>query len=164
MGRFLSTNNDLDVEKALTAMILTETLEEAVELLKPQNVTTTPDTLKVWRDRMYKDRYEERRSQLAAKREEVLTNDLLDVKVKATIALKLAIDQSTFMLNNGLCVEPWRVARDLSQVMAQATDKRLALQGRPTQIIEKRDPDETLRKLQSMGVVQVIEGTVVEDD
>jgi hypothetical protein len=43
--------------------------------------------------------------------------------------------------------------------MTQATDKRLAVQGRPTQITEHRDVAEIVRRLQAIGVIEVIDST-----
>jgi hypothetical protein len=42
----------------------------------------------------------------------------------------------------------------LSQIVAQSTDKRLAVQSRPTQIAENRDVSGILRQLVALGVVK----------
>jgi hypothetical protein len=164
MGRFLSRANDFDVERAITAMIVCPTLEDAVEVLKLQGTPATVDWLRVWRDRdpIVKERYQHRREELAPQLEGMFANDLLDNARMATLAVKLAIEKTEELLTAGKVGDPSRIARDLSQVMAQSLDKRLAVQGRPTQIVENRDVGEILRKLQALGVIEVVERTAGE--
>jgi hypothetical protein len=158
---FLARNNDFDVERAITAMLLSPTLDDAVHVLKLQGVATTVEHLRVWRDRdpAIRDRYEERRQELAPQIEGRFANDLLDNAQRATAVITVAIDKTRELLDDGKVQDPARVARDLSQVMAQAVDKRLAIQGRPTQITEHRDIDAIIRQLQAKGVIEVIDST-----
>jgi hypothetical protein len=44
----------------------------------------------------------------------------------------------------------------VAQVASQAIEKRLAIQGRPTQIVEHRDVAEIVRALEALGVVEVV--------
>jgi hypothetical protein len=117
--------------------------------------------LRVWRDRdpAVRERYRQRREELAPQLEGMFANDLLDNMRRATLAVKLAIEKTEDLLKAGKVADPSRVGRDLSQVMAQSVDKRLALQGRPTQLVEDRDVGEILRKLQALGVIEVVDGT-----
>ena len=80
--------------------------------------------------------------------------------------MDLAIQRTEERLRRNIEADPSRVLRDLSQVRTQAIDKRLALEGRPTQIIEKRSPDEILAKLEALGVVRQVdvEATSEDDD
>lgn len=151
---FLSRNNDFDVERAVTAIIVSPTLEDAVEALKQQGKTTTVGTLRTWRDNdpLTRQRYEERRKQLVPQLETRFANDLLDSSRRATLVTRLAIDQTRELLNAGEVRNPSRVARDLAQVTAQSIEKRHAIQARPTQIVEHRDVNDIVRQLVAMGV------------
>jgi hypothetical protein len=159
--RFLARNNDLDVERAITAMILSSTLEDAVDVLKLQGVVTTVEHLRVWRDRdpAIRERWEKRRQELAPQIEAELANNLLDNAQRASAVITVAIAKTEELLEAGKVGDPARVARDLSQVVAQSVDKRLSIQGRPTQITEHRDIGEIVRQLQAKGVIEVIDGT-----
>jgi hypothetical protein len=155
--RFLSPKNDLDVECVATALVLAPTLEDAVEILAEQGATVTVDTLRVWRDRdpFVSERYEKRRTELAPQLEPIFANDLLDNARRATLVIRLAIERTKELLEAGEVRDPSRVARDLSQVVAQSIEKRHAIQGRPTQIVEHRDVSEIVRQLVALGVASV---------
>jgi hypothetical protein len=149
-------------------MIVCPTLEDAIEVLKQQGTQTTTAILKVWRDRepAIRERYQKRREELAPQLEGEFANDLLDNARRSSLVIQLAIDETKQRLETGTVADPSRVARDLSQVMSQAVDKRLAIQGRPTQITEHRDVNEILRQLVVLGVVKIddtIESTAEDD-
>lgn len=111
----------------------------------------------------YYQPFQQRRAELAPRLEAKLADDMLSNALRATNAEAFCIEKVEEQVRRGEVKDPARVARDLSQIRTQAIDKRLALQGRPTQIVEKRNTDEIIRKLQSMGVLQVEDATVVED-
>lgn len=164
--RFLSEKNDVDVQKTLTAMVMFETLPEVVSYLQDEGITTSVEKLEVWRDRMYAERLQKRREELAPVIEARLAADMLDNATLASDVTRLAIEKTRDMLESGRVLDPSRVARDLSQVATQAVDKRLALQGRPTKIVEHRDIGEIVRALEGMGVVQAepaIDSTAIEE-
>lgn len=164
---FLDRNYDLDIEKAFTTMILTPSLADAVDVLREQGFTTNEDTLEQLRSHnLRRERYEARRNELAPVLEGMHANDLLDTARLATTVGNIAIAKTKELLENGQIRDPAvasKVARDLSQVSTQSIDKRLAVQGRPTQITEHRDHREILRALQAMGVAQIVDGTAVEE-
>ncbi len=151
--RFLSTHNDLDIECVATALVLAP-LEDAVEILAEQGATVTVDTLRVWRDRdpVISERYEKRRTELAPQLETRFANDLLTNARRGTLVTSLAIEKMEEELL-GEVRNPARVARDLAQVTARSIEKRLAVQARPTQIVEHRDVAEIVLALASMGVL-----------
>jgi hypothetical protein len=153
----LSEKNDVDVQKALTAMVMYQTLGEALDYLQGEGITTSVEKLEVWRDRMYAERYEKRREELAPILEARLASNLLENAASASDVTALAIQKTREMLEDGRISDPSRVARDLSQVGTQAVDKRLALQGRPTQITENRDVAEIIRALEGMKVVETVQ-------
>jgi hypothetical protein len=158
---FLDRSNDFDVERAITAMILSPALEDAVDVLRQQGVATTVQHLRVWRDRdpAIRERYGKRRQELAPQIEGRLANDLLDNAQRASAVITVAVEKTRELLEAGKVQDPARVARDLSQVVTQSVDKRLAIQGRPTQITEHRDVGEIIRKLQAIGVIEIIDST-----
>lgn len=160
---FLDRKNELDIEKAFTAMILTGSLADAVDVLREQGFTTTEDTLEQLRSHnLRRERYEARRNELAPVLEGMLANDLLDTARLATTVEHLAITKTWELLQTGRITDPSvasKVARDLSQVRTQSIDKRLAIQGRPTQITEHRTMSEILRQLRALKVVEVIDST-----
>jgi hypothetical protein len=160
--RFLSEKNDVDVQKTLTAMVMYETLPEVASYLEDEGISTTVEKLEVWRDRMYADRLQKRRAELAPVIEARLAADMLDNATLASDVTRLAIAKTRDMLEAGRVADPSRVARDLSQVATQAVDKRLALQGRPTQIVEHRDTAEIIRKLEGMGVAVQAESAAID--
>jgi hypothetical protein len=159
--RFLDRSNDFDVERAITAMMLSPTLEDAVDVLKLHGIVTTVHHLRVWRDvdPAIRERYGKRRQELAPQIEGRLANDLLDNAERASAVIGVAIERTQELLDAGKVAEPSRVARDLSQVVAQSIDKRLAIQGRPTQITEHSDVGDIIRKLQAIGVIEIIDST-----
>lgn len=161
----ISRRNDLDIEKALTAMALTPTLEAAVERLGEMSYVCNVAYLKRLRDVDFADRYQQRRRELAPKIEEQAALDWMDGAITANQVVDLAVERTREMLSKGQVGDPARVARDLQQVATQKMDKVFASQGRPQKIIEHRDHTEILRALQAMGVAEVIEGTanVVDD-
>ena len=165
---FLSRKNDVDVETAITAMIVCPTLDDAVEVLKGQGIQTTTGVLEVWRDRepAIRERYQKRREELAPQLEGIFANDLLDNGRRGTLAIRLAVEETIKRLEDGTVADPSKVARDISQVVAQSVDKRLAIQGRPTQIVEVRDVNEIVRQLVALGVVHddAIDSTAEDDD
>lgn len=164
MTRFLSEKVDLDVEKAITAIAAYRTLDEAVDYLASEGITTTEAKLKVWQDTMYADRVRKRREQIAPLIEEKLASDLLGNATLASDVTALAIQKTRELLEENKIADPSRVARDLSQVGTQAVDKRLALQGRPSQIVEHRDVSEIIRALEGMKVVvPSVESTAIEE-
>lgn len=153
---FLSIRNDLDLEKAMTAMIVTDTLEDAVGMLQSDGYQTTVEFLKSIRNGpQLRERYEKRRNELAPMLEGEFANDMLDTGRRAALATRLAVEKTIEMFEAGQVRDPSRVGRDLSQISSQMVEKRLSLQGRPTQIVEHRDVNEIVRALQGMGVLQV---------
>jgi predicted transcriptional regulator len=137
------------------------TLEIAVEQLKEQHgITTTARALEVFKSH-HLEEYEKLRNQLAPLREQSFANDMLDVASMATQVEQAAIAKTMELLEAGRIADPSKVARDLADVKAKNTDKRLAIQGRPTSIIAKRSVEDIWDQLEDMGVVTV-DAEVVE--
>jgi hypothetical protein len=156
MAKYASKGNDLHVEQALAAIAAYPRASEAQEFLKAQGIEMSPSTIKKYKYEYY-DRLAEIRKQLAPRIEATLADDMLDNARLATEVERLAIERTQELLDSGMCQDPSRVARDLSQIRTQAVDKRLALEGRPTQITAHRDIDEVVRSLESMKVIKQVE-------
>lgn len=150
----------IGVERALAAVAAFPTLSEAVEHLAANGYKTTETQLENWK-RTKADALEDIRTRMAPALEAHLANDMLEVAHLATTCERVAIERTLKLLEEGKIFDPSRVARDLAQVKAQSIDKRLALQGRPTQVVEHRDFGEIVSALEGMGVVESV-GHVIE--
>lgn len=159
----LAAGNEVNVELAIAAIALCPTLEDASGYLKEQHgIQASPEKLAVMK-RHHPERLEKAREQAAPHLEGVLANDMLDNASLATRVENVAIQRTLVMLEEGKMQDPSKVARDLADVKAKSVDKRLALQGRPTQITEHRSVDENWAALERMGVL-VVDATSEPDD
>jgi hypothetical protein len=104
----------------------------------------------------------ETREQLLPALEKQHTLDLLDSSIRTTTIVNMALQRTEERLIANTIADPSKVARDIQQVHAQMTDKRLALEGRPTSITETRNLDEVVRALEGMKVATWSEGTATE--
>ena len=161
----LSFTDSMGHQKAIAALATYPDITQAKEFMAEQGYNLSEAALETVR-RNKADEIEEARREVAPRLEAQLTGDMLDDARKITVAMDLAIQRTEERLRRNIEADPSRVLRDLSQVRTQAIDKRLALEGRPTQIIEKRSPDEILAKLEALGVVKQVdvESTAEEDE
>lgn len=162
---FISRSDDLAVEKAITALCLAPSPADAVEIMRADGYQCNETTLLgLVAHGEIADRFLARREELAATKERMVAADLLDNTELGTQVVRMALRRTLEKLEADTVDDPSRVARDVSQVVSQQVEKRLALQGRPTQITEVRDVSEIVRALAGMKVVQVIDSTAVEED
>ena len=63
---------------------------------------------------------------------------LLNTAHLADVAMRTTVKSAQRQLDAGTVKEPSRMAPDLADVMAKFTDKRLDMEGRPTQITGRR--------------------------
>lgn len=152
------------MELMYTALVAYPSLERASAFMAEQGYEISTSKLAVYRDGRVPghDVYLERRKELAPRLEAILADDMLGQAQRATEVSNMAIEKTQQLLEEGKVNDPSRVARDLSQVAAQSVDKRLALQGRPTQVTANRSIDELTRALVGLGVAQVAELDVPE--
>ena len=146
-----------DIDDALTAMIaFAGNSNEAVRYLEAQGINApTQQTLWRWARTTHWQRYEELRETVAQRRENTLANNYLDAAHAATEVAMMAVEAARGRLESGKDEDPGRTAANLARVAQSATDKRLSLQGRPTQITETRDLGAILRSLAAKGIIQV---------
>jgi hypothetical protein len=152
----------VDMELALGAVAAFPTLEGAVEYLRDAHeIQTTPERLEV-ECRRFPERLAKFREEWAPKREALAAEHMLNNTTRASEVLALAIEKTREHLESSRCTDPATVARNLADVMAKSVDKRLSLQGRPTQITEHRDVNEIVRALEGMKVVTTVQQPVIE--
>ena len=164
--KHLARQNPVDEQLAINAMAAHETVEEAKDYLEREHGYGELSVAKLEQIKRFKAAdLEDARRELAPLRESKLTNDMLDEARKVTDIIDLAIRNTQRLLERDVISDPAKAARDLGQLRTQSIDKRLALEGRPTQIVEKRSPDEILAKLEALGVVKQVdvEATAEED-
>lgn len=170
-GRKVVGTKPVDMELIYAALITYPDDNEAMNFMLENGYEVSAAKMAVFRrgttmpTSPYFEPYLKRREQLAPRLEAKLAEDLLQEAGSATEAIAFAVEQTYERLAKGEIADPARAARDLSQIRTQAVDKRLALQGRPTQISEHRSPDEIVRALEGMGVVKKVdaEGTAIEE-
>lgn len=163
--KFLSHKDEKTLEIALTAVAAHPTLSQAVTYLKETyNIVTTEPVLKAHISRR-REELERMREQIAPRVEAIRANDMLDNIGLATELERLAMESLKDRLEKGWVKDPARVVRDLADVKAKNVDKRLAVQGRPTQIVETRKVGEIVKALEGLGVAKRVdvESTAVED-
>ncbi len=160
---FLSVKNETHEKVALAAIAAHPTLPQACAYLKDvHGIVCSPKNLEE-KSRMYREDLEQLREQLAPRVEAVRANDMLDNAGLATELERLCMEKLQIQLEQGRVKDPARVARDLADLKAKNVDKRLAVQGRPTQIVETRKVGEIVKALEGLGVAKQIEVTTGED-
>lgn len=138
-----------EIDDALTALIaFAGNATGAVRYLKEQGKRAPSyGTLLAWSRTKHWERYEELREKVAQNLENTLANDYLQAAQAATAAAGKAIRKAEERIDKDKDEDPARTAANLMSVARMATDKRLSLQGRPTQIHENRDATAILRGL-----------------
>jgi hypothetical protein len=170
-GKSVMENKPLDMELLYSALIAYPDDMDAADFMEEHGYTISSQKVAVYRKRVTHPNsplhagFVARRDELAPVLEGQLTHNLLTGTLRASVAVNSAIDRAQKMLDDGRVADPARFARDLQQVVAQGTDKRLAMEGRPTQIVEKRSTDEILRALEAKGVVKqvAVESTAITE-
>lgn len=158
--------DDVAMELVYASLIAFPDLERASRFLAEQGYGCSTAKLAVFRDghTPKSEVFRERRHELAPKLETMLADDLLSEARLSTQVISMALESTQRLLNTGSVGDPARVARDLSQIRTQAVDKKLALQGRPTQISENRSIDELVRALEGLGVAQRVDAEAEATD
>ena len=168
-GKSVVGTKPVDMELIYASLIAYPRDEDAISFMEEHGYEISEAKMAVFRrgcteltTSPYYEPFQKRRAELAPKLEAKLVGDLLTNAQRITTAEGYCIEQVENQLREGECKDPARTMRDLSQVRTQAIDKRLALEGRPTQISEHRNVDEILRALQAKGLVDT-ETTAIEE-
>lgn len=156
--------NDVNWERALTAIVAYPTLDEASEFLAEKGITCSPKKLAEIR-RRNQNALSEIQKTAAPMLEQQFADDALGIARMATAAEAIAIERVTMKLRNGEIRDEATAARNLADVKAKNMDKRFMVEGRPTSVSDQRSPDEILAKLVAMKVLKPVdaEATAVED-
>jgi hypothetical protein len=155
----LCDQNEVDMEIVLSAMAYHPTLQQTSNyLLTEHGMQVSVAKLGVLQNKHW-ERYEKVRAQLAGRIETGRAHDMLGVAGLCTEVEQAAIVRTSEMLAEDRIQDPSKVARDLADVKAKNIDKKLALESRPSQIVETRNTDEIIRALEGMNVVKRVEIT-----
>lgn len=174
-GKKVYPSKPVDMELVYAALIVYPDDDSAIRFMEESGYEVSPSKMAVYRrgtnmpTSPYYEPYLKRREQLAPRLEAKLAEDLLTEAARATEAVGFCIEQTHKMLAAGEIRDPARAARDLSQIRTQAIDKRLALQGRPTEITQNRSVDAIVNALEGLKVAERVEtkadveGTAIEE-
>jgi hypothetical protein len=147
--------SDEDVIAGMLAVIGNTSYPDAVRALKADGRDVSEETLRRWCKDTKSVQFEKLREEWGGKIEAQLASNFLDNARYAAQIERQALEAVQKSLDNNTAREPAKIARDVSQVKSQSVDKRLALQGRPTQITERRDLNEIVRALVGMKVAVI---------
>lgn len=130
--------------------------------LAEQGTPVPKSTLKDWRETFHPERYREISHELAPRIEEQVVHLQREIATTASRAALKALALESERLDAGQVKDAAASARNLSTVAGIATDKILSLTGRPTSVIEHRTVDESLKRLERLGLV--VDSTATELD
>jgi hypothetical protein len=163
-GKNLTRENPVSEQTAIAAMAAYPDINDAKDYLERESGFCEVSVARLEQIKSYKAAdLEEARRELAPLHESKLTNDMLDEARRVTSVIDLAVRRTERLLERDAVSDPAKAARDLGQLRTQSIDKRLALEGRPTAIIEKRSAEEILSKLEALGIAKRVDVTVEED-
>ncbi len=160
---FISTKNDTQLELVFASVAATNSLPEAIEMLKEHKLQATEKYLESL-CKHHPVRLSETRNRLKAATEESLTSNLTNNALRASIATGVAVEKTQELLESGRCQDPSKTARDLADVVSKSTEKKLLLEGKPTTISENRSPTEIISALERVAPGLFIESTAEEED
>ena len=145
--------NSQERDQALLALIACGGhAERAAEQLKAQGLPIPRRTLSDWRHR-YADRLRELHDRHAPAIEAELVRRAREVALQAFAAAAQAVEHAEADLEAGRVKDTAGAARNLATTGAIAADKLMALTGRPTQVIEHREPSQIIASLRRKGIV-----------
>lgn len=154
-----------DITRGLVAMVgWAGSASDASKSLASEGLEIPRETLRSWVKQTHRDQYEELRSKYAVKMEQHLVSNFREMAVRASVVQMRAIDAAESRLKCGEDQDPARTAASLAKVSQTATDKLLALTGRPTAITETRGMQEILRSLaQKVPGLVIYEGEAEDE-
>ncbi len=131
--------------------------------LADQGIEITKATLGSWKRGRFAERYERIRREHQQKLEEAIVPELREVAFLASSTERRLLEAVNERLDNGEENDPGRALANVAKAQGTATDKLLALTGRPQVITEHRNPDEIARSLVARGVLKLVESTDDKD-
>ena len=167
-GKWVMAHEPVGVELVTSALIAYPDLTQAQQFMEDRGYTVTEAKLKVYRDGLqgtkYRETFLKRREELAPILESQMADDMLENARYSTQVERFCIEKVQQLLEEGKVADPARAARDMSQIRTQAIDKRLALQGRPTEITQNRSIDELVNALVGMKVAERVDATTTAEE
>lgn len=138
------------------ALAASPTAEAACEYLQAEHGLTAVPSKLTTMARYRSQQYEELRDKIAPLKENSLTNNLRDNALYASEVTKVAMEQllERLQLGRAPAKDLGKIARDIADVQSKSVDKMMTLEGRPTQIVETRNPAEIIRALERKGVMR----------
>lgn len=116
-------------------------------------------TLKGWRE-SYPQRYGFHLTANTDKAEKAATQGFLEIIHATQAAMLEAVELEAKRIQRGDVRDAASSGRNLATIAGISGTQLLQLSGRPTQVVEHRKPEEVLRRLAALGVV---ESTAVEE-
>jgi hypothetical protein len=150
------------VDQSLLQLVLNDgNVTKTCRDMKAAGVDIPRKTLTGWRD-AYPRRYQFHATQSARELEERIVTKQRAIASAALDVVQEAIEKEADRVKAGDVRDMAASARSLATTSAIATDKLLAMTGRPSAIVQhERKPEQIIAKLQELGVV---EGTAEEVD
>ena len=144
------------IERALTAVAISGSSYKAAE-----KTGTPARTIREWAQKN-PERLEAIKRERAPLIDQACVAHFRDIVLNASQATLKAAELEHERINTGEVRDAAASARNLATTAAIATDKIALMEGRPTAIVEHRNPDEVLKRLQAKGLV--IDSTATELD
>lgn len=164
LERIVSRDYDHDtVDMALLQLVLNDynVSKTCRDLEAHAGVKIPRKTLSQWRDR-YPRRLQFHATQSARELEERIVTKQRAIASAALDVVHEAIEKEAVRVKAGDVRDMSAAARNMATTSAIATDKLLAMTGRPSAIVQhERKPEQIIERLKELGVV---EGTAEEVD
>jgi hypothetical protein len=143
------------IDRALLELVVSGSSVAARRRLAAQGLVVSDRTLRDWRLR-YSDRYAEIAERHAPEVERVIVQEARELAVLAAEVERKALGKELEALDNGV-KDASASARNAATVAGINLDKVLAYTGPPKAIVEHRQVDDIVRKLQAIapGVIEV---------
>lgn len=159
-GDILDPHNVIERQKALTILCLRagDTKQAALDL-QAQGFDIDAPTLRKWK-RQYTKEYNELSEKYKSEIEEQVIRGLRETIVVAETAERAAVEialtelESAKVRRNLRPADAAITANNLANIKSKSIDRLLTLTGRPSSIIESRDAETLLRKLELSGVMK----------
>lgn len=161
-GEPLDPQNVIELQLGLTALVLRGgSTKEAAADLQTQGFAVSPKMLSALK-RDHKKEYNEVAERLKGDVEEGIIHRLRDTVIMAESAERKALEIALSELERAEVNHNLRptdaaiTANNIANIKSKSIDRLLTLTGRPSSIIESRDAETLLRKLQISGVMKTV--------
>lgn len=119
-------------------------------------------TLTKWRDETHSNRYDEIRARMLPRLQQKMTEEAEYLAIREADLAHELLDRVESGIGSLTAKDAALALVKVETAKAINVDKSQLLRGNPTQIVEKRDPEEILRSLAKRFPQLVVEGTAEE--